>query len=222
LAAVDERGPDTMNRLLLHGARFHDRRAVFESASGETPDWRADRHSIRIGLALREGLGVGEGDVVGLFLPLSVEWAIAERGVWGLGAASLPLWPEWSDSERSRVLGTFSPRVVVTAVEIPELLERGSVLDTPERASAFRATARRIPPETLASIEPDSVELSHAAWVRRVGELVAQDPPGRGSRRVLAGARPDLSARVALHAAWADGLTTTVFEPHWLRPATIC
>jgi len=76
-----------MNRLLLHGARYHDRKAVFVSRDlGETPDWRADRLSIRVALALRQDLAVGPGDLVALL------GRVSERG------------HRWSEAIRLQVL----------------------------------------------------------------------------------------------------------------------
>jgi acyl-CoA synthetase (AMP-forming)/AMP-acid ligase II len=209
-----------MNRLLLHGARYHDRPQVFRSPEGETPDWRADRHAVRAGLALESAFAVGPGDVVALLLPLSVEWAFIERGIWGLGAASLPLWPEWGDSEIADRLERERPKVLVSSRSVGfapaqatpgELFERGGALDTPERASRFRAVARTIPPEAIASLEPaPGHELSHAIWIVRVREFLERHPPRRGLEHVVEGQRPGLEARIVMYSGWADGLTTVV------------
>ena len=209
-----------MNRLLLHGARYHDRREVFRSPEGETPDWRADRNAIRAGLALESAFAVGPGDIVGLLLPLSIEWAFVERGIWGLGAAILPLWPEWRESEIADRLERERPKVLVSSRTIGfagasttpgELLERGGVLDTPERASRFRTVARAVPPETIASVEPmPRSEWSHASWVARVRSFLERHPPRPGLEHVVEGERPGFEARIVLHSGWADGLTTVV------------
>jgi hypothetical protein len=204
-SGVDERGPDTMNRLLLHGARYHDRKAVFVSRElGETPDWRADRLSIRIALALREELGLGPGDIVALSMPLSVQWALAERAVWGLGAATLPLPAGRSPAGPVRA-------VLASISDCDALLGRGGSLDTPERASAFRAAARDTSPEAVASFEPDGA-VRHREWVERIERFLERFPPGRGNRNVLAIREPHVSARALVYAGWADGLTTVVLD----------
>ena len=214
----DARGPDTMNRLLLHGARYHDRTAVFVSPDlGETPDWRADRLSIRIALALREDLAVGPGDLVALLMPFSVRWAFVERAIWGLGAATLTVSPELSlarpvkaifalSAERLSILGV--PLVALDS-DWDALLDRGGVLDTPERASSFRAAARDTPADTVCSIE-SGVELRHVDWVRRTESFLQRFPPERGGRNVLGIAEPHVASRVLLYASWADGFTTVV------------
>ena len=177
---------DTINRRLLEGARDHVREAVFARRDGnggweQTPDWRADRHALRVALALGEGLGVGPGDVVALWMPLGLEWPIVERGVWALGAVSLALPPEWSvervreavcasrglvvfceTAPRARELGfPEGVRALVALegegegalLELGELMEQGGVLDTPERATRCRAAARAVAPDRPASFE---------------------------------------------------------------------
>ncbi len=217
----DARGPDTVNRLLLHGARYHDRKAVFVSRElGETPDWRADRLSIRVGLALREDLAVGPGDLVALRMPLSVRWALVERAAWGLGAATLPVSPEFRFGRPVKAMFASSAEglsnlgvpVVALDSDWDALLDRGGVLDTPERASSFRAAAGDTPGDAVCSIEPDG-EHRHEDWVRRIERFLGRFPPERGRRNVLDVAEPHVSVRAALYAGWADGLTTVVFGP---------
>jgi acyl-coenzyme A synthetase/AMP-(fatty) acid ligase len=196
--ALDERGFDTVNRLLLHGARYHDRRAVFASREdGEMPDWRADRYSIRIALALAEDHGVGPGDVVAVAMPLSVRFALAERAIWALGAVTFV-----------GAIGSVS-RSVKAAIALDSdwtsLLDRGGALDTPERASWLRAVARSTPPDATASIEPHG-SLRQRDWVDEIESFLARCPPERGCRSVS----PSISARREIYAGWADGLTTVV------------
>lgn len=114
---ADRRGPDTANRLLLHGARHHDREAVFlhwgRGRRGwgwqPTPDWRADRTTIRTALVLRQRVGVAESDRVGIWLPLGPEWAEIERAVWSIGGVSVPVWPEWSIERVAAVVAESEP-----------------------------------------------------------------------------------------------------------------
>jgi hypothetical protein len=209
-----------MNRLLLHGARYHDRKSVFVSSDlGETPDWRADRMSIRIALALREDLEVGPGDLVALLMPLSVRWALVERALWGLGAATLPSSPEsWFDrpvkavfASRAEGLSNLGVPVVALDSDWDALLDRGGVLDTPERASSFRAAARETPKGAVCSIESD-VELRHEDWVLRIETFLERFPPERGARHVLDFSQPHFAARALLYAGWADGFTTVVLD----------
>lgn len=252
----DERGLDTINRLLLHGAGHHDRAALFvpgdtreeggfSEQGRDVPDWQADRLSIRVALVLLEEISLQRGDRVALWMPLSLSWALAERALWGLGAASIPIPPELRASEVSVVLARARPRVlfvssvsrasslsirdsvaaVVTldpsasggfGLALRELLDRGGVLDTPERASRFRAMARQIPPETLASIEPTSSgameETTQGDWARDAERFARRIAPRKGGRHVLARSGVERAARLVLYSGWADGLTTIAFS----------
>jgi len=144
----DGRGPDTVNRLVLHGAKRHRREAVFlhwgarrrrpalagagmhREAPGwqETPDWRAHRTSVRVALALHEHLGLEKGDRVALWLPLSPEFMLIERGVWMFGGITLPLDPTAGADDVAVPIRETGPKVVfvpdVTAME--SLLATGS------------------------------------------------------------------------------------------------
>ena len=73
----DDRGPDTINRLLLHGARYHDRESLFirweQGRKGWSwtshPDWRADRNAIRAALVLRQRIGMEASERAALWIP---------------------------------------------------------------------------------------------------------------------------------------------------------
>lgn len=191
----DERGADSVNRLLLHGARYHDRNFLFVSRElGEMPDWKADRFSLRLALALAEDRNVGPSDRVGLAGPFSVRWPLLERAIWGLGASTVP---------------GGDAKLVLRDSDWKPLLERGSVLDTPERASWFRALAREVPADAVASIE-SGVELRHRDWVDRIEDEVLRFPPERGGQRLVSLREPSISTRALVYAGWADGLTTVV------------
>lgn len=155
----DARGPDTANRLLLHGARHHDRDAVFlhwgRGLGGgtwqATPDWRADRAALRAALALGQRLEVAEGDRVALWLGLGPEWAEIERAVWSIGAVSVPVWPEWPVERVAAVLAESGPEV----------------LFVPSTAAARELEGIGGRPETLRAIiclesEPDAAD----EWLR--------------------------------------------------------
>jgi hypothetical protein len=119
-ATRDDRGPDTVNRILLHGARFHDRDAAFlgweQRRKGwgweGTPDWRADRETCRISLVLTQRLHLQPGDRVAMWLPLDQRWATIERAVWSIGAVSVPVWPEWDLNAIGSALHDAAPPVL--------------------------------------------------------------------------------------------------------------
>ncbi|MFQ5679921.1 MAG: AMP-binding protein [Gemmatimonadota bacterium] len=114
------RGPDTVCRLLLHGARYHERDAAFlhwgQGRQGwgwlPTPDWRADRAAIRVGLVLHQRMQLMEKERVALWIPLDDRWGVVERGVWSVGAVSVPVWPEWPLERVAAVLEDAAPAVL--------------------------------------------------------------------------------------------------------------
>ena len=197
------RPEETLNRLLLRGAaRRHTRDAVFlewrENGWEPVPDWRADRQTIRIALCLRERHGVGPGDAVGLRLPLGVTWPIVERAVWGLGAATV-VGRGWAEA-----------KATLGIEDVGELLEHGGVLDTPERASHFRALAREVPPEAVASIEEDT-ELTQGAWAKSVEAFLRRQPPEEGRTYLVGPSAPERAARAGIYACWSDAVSRIAF-----------
>jgi uncharacterized radical SAM superfamily Fe-S cluster-containing enzyme len=78
----------------------------------ETPDWKADRDSIRVGLALNHRFGVGLGDAVALWMPLGVEWAVIERGVWLVGGMTVPMSLDWEIGHIAEILRDVQPKVL--------------------------------------------------------------------------------------------------------------
>ncbi len=116
-ATDDDRGPDTINRLLLHGARYHERDALFlrweRGRKGwgwaAHPDWRIDRNAIRAALVLRQRIGMDAGQRVALWIPFDMEFASVERGVWSIGGISVPIRPEWGVDRVATVLHECAP-----------------------------------------------------------------------------------------------------------------
>jgi acyl-CoA synthetase (AMP-forming)/AMP-acid ligase II len=106
--------PDTVTRLYLLGMREHAREGVLfvrEGASWEpTPDWRFDRHVIRVALYAQERLRVGAGERVAVLGPLNPSWLLAEFATLGLGAVAVGLSPSLGDEELVAALRETSPR----------------------------------------------------------------------------------------------------------------
>lgn len=255
--------PETWNRLYLAAMRDHARRAVFlhwwpgtGSSPGRwvaTPDWRLDRSVIRLGLYLRERLGVGPGAQVAILSKLEPEQWIADFAILGLGAVSVMLDPTLPATDletalaatqpvallgsatalrdvcagrplrglpdRRIVWGGADPVAAGASVPLDAALDFGGTLDTPERASAFRAGAREVPPEELAVVHVErgaegSAQVTRLtqreviAEVERVWRAVAARCGDLGY--VAAGGCP-LECRRAVYAFVGDGLTTTVF-----------
>ena len=107
--------PETLNRLHAEAMREHARRsALLVREDGEwnsTPDWRLDRHVIRVALYLRERFGIEPGDRVALLAELRPEWLIADLAALGLGAVSVAIDPRLRGDELTAVLEDAAPRV---------------------------------------------------------------------------------------------------------------
>lgn len=223
------RGPDTMNRLLLHAARYHDRETLtLRWERGRTgwgwhpmPDWRADRHAVRAALVLRQRLEVQAGETVALWLPLTTEFPLIERGVWSIGAVSVPVWPEWELGHVARVLADARP-VVLFAPDWAAVRELRVIGGLPE---SVRATV-------LLAGEPDDARdaLPFAQFMEYGGVLDTAEraamwrtlargiPPGTAISREYAAAQPLRWGKLDHRAAVAAvGRLLQRFPPHASR-----
>ena len=96
---------------------------------------------------------------------------------------------------------------------LAELLDLGSVLDTAERAQAFRAFSRQVAPEAPALWHAGPrgvVRLTHRAAMARAEVLLRSRPAHEGDVAYLDAPRVTLRKRLALAAFVGDGRTTTV------------
>ena len=118
------------------------------------------REVTRFAEALR-GLGVGEGDAVALFLPLSIEVVIASHACAHLGAIQVPIFSGFAAGAVAARLQDASVKVVVTA---DGTLRRGRAVPMKEIADE-------------AMEEAPSVE--HAVVWARLGRSDAPLTPGR-------------------------------------------
>lgn len=144
----DDRGPDTINRLLLHGARYHDRDALFlrweQDRKGwgwrAHPDWRTDRNAIRAALVLRQRIGMEAGERAALWMPFGLEFATVERGIWSIGGLTVPLPPDWTTDQVATALHEVTPTVLF-APDVDSLRELKAIGGLPDsvRASVLLA-----------------------------------------------------------------------------------
>jgi AMP-binding enzyme len=119
--------PDTVNRLQADAMREHARPSTLLAREGTewkpTPDWRLDRHVIRVALYLRERLGVEPGDRVALLAGLQPEWLIADLAGLGLGAVSVAIDPRLQRDELTTALEDAAPRVTFASASALSMLE---------------------------------------------------------------------------------------------------
>ncbi len=89
------------------------------------------------GVATRlSALGVRQGDVVGISLPSSIEYAVAYQGIVRLGAIASGMNPKLGPAETEHIIATSSPRVIITdalVVNDPSV----TVLSVEELRSAY-------------------------------------------------------------------------------------
>ena len=164
----------TLASLFLRAMRRHDRSAVVlhreASRWRETPDWRFERHVIRLALFLRDRAALLPGERVAIVSSLRPELAVTELAAVSQGAACIVIDAELPPDQLSLALAAVTPAAVIleraaAAERIgsghrmlvaldekaregcvwTEALDLGGTLDTPERAQAFRARAREVP-----------------------------------------------------------------------------
>ena len=107
--------PENVGRLHCATERKHERPAVLKTridgAWQGTPDWRFHRHVVRIGLYLRERVGLDAGERVALLSNVRPEWAVAQWAALTQGAVTGVVDPRVPDSALSAQLVALSPRV---------------------------------------------------------------------------------------------------------------
>jgi hypothetical protein len=209
LAAID-----TLAALHLHAMRHHRRPAALLVREGDgfapVPDWRFERHVLRIALFLKERMGVHPGDRVAIASPLRAEWFAADVAAVLLGAVSFAA----SDD----AVAALAPRVAFAARPIEGVeticfedgprtwqsaLDLGGTLDTAERAQALRAAARELKARFPALAVAGGAPLTQGQALARVAAAAPAEGPA-----YIAGDPRDLDTRLRLHAAFASGVAS--------------
>ncbi len=146
------------------------------------------------------GLGVGAGDLVALQLPRSLDLPVAMVAVWRLGAAYLPLDPDWPQARIHAVLADAQPVLLVhaglswaehTPLPCREALLASAGLDEPS-LSLLSVSALPEPAGTPADLayvlytsgstgEPKGVPISHGQLLNYV--VAASDAMNLGASR---------------------------------------
>jgi long-chain acyl-CoA synthetase len=120
--------PETLNRLHTQAMREHARESALLSRVNadwtQTPDWRLDRHVIRLALYLRERLGVEPGQRIALLSELRPEWLIADLAALGLGAVSAAIAPSMRQDGLVAALEDAAPSVTFVSAAAQAMLGR--------------------------------------------------------------------------------------------------
>jgi long-subunit acyl-CoA synthetase (AMP-forming) len=171
---------ETMATLFLASERAHERDAVLQQREQSVeggwkamPDWRFDRHVLRVALYLRERIGMRQGDRLAIVAPIGVEPLTAEWAGFVLGLTVGAVDPRLGEDGVRTALHAFAPRAVLAVdarmaeathglvgvervilargvvqrdswVTYADVLDLGGTLDTAERAHSLRANARTI------------------------------------------------------------------------------
>ncbi len=128
--------PETLNQLYLLAMREHARDGVLLQGAGDewtpTPDWRFDRHVIRVAVYGKERLGLDAGRRVAIISELRPEWLLVDFAAVGLGAISVAIPPDLSTEAMAAALQDASPHAVFFSRSVREKMTalRGRLPDT--------------------------------------------------------------------------------------------
>jgi hypothetical protein len=143
--AVSDGAPraQTLSQLHLRAERGNDRRIVMQHRAAhrwdEMPTWRFYRQVIRVGLYLRERLGLEPGDRVVLMSPLRPERLVADWAAVVQGAVTVGVDPDLPSGALASALAELAPRAVLVAgpSERARLLELNGAAVSGERIIVF-------------------------------------------------------------------------------------
>ena len=128
------------------------------------------------------GLGVGEGDRVGIVANNRVEWAVAAYATYGLGAQFVPMYEAQKQSEWGFILGDCGAKVVIGATNdiLDKLRTLVDEIDTLETAIGLAAPADD--PTSyqalLAKGEAEPVDAVHPSWDDLAGFIYTSGTTG--------------------------------------------
>ncbi|QQB63119.1 AMP-binding protein [Kytococcus sedentarius] len=156
-------------------ARFGDREALVESASGRRwtyAEFVADVDRLARGLMAR---GLGVGDRIGIWSPNCAEWTLLQYATAKVGAVLVNVNPAYREHELSYVIEQSGMRWLVSAIQ--------------HKTSNYRAMVKKVRPrietleevvfigdESWEALVAASDEVDAAALAARQGELGADDP----------------------------------------------
>ena len=160
-------------------------------------------------------------------VPIGIEHDVTDDALAAIATESAPRVAFATDAEsaerlrRLRGAGRLGSTTVVAEglpredglLPLAELLDLAAVLDTAERAQAFRAFSRQVAPESPAlwHAGPHGViRLTHEAAMAKAAALLRSRPAREGDVAYLDAPRVTLRKRLAMAAFVGDGHTTSV------------
>jgi hypothetical protein len=159
-------------------------------------------------------------------LPVGIEHDLPDDAVAGIVAEAAPRAAFATDAEnaerltRLRRAGRLGEVTVVAEglseeegfLPLARLLDLGAVLDTAERAQAFRAFSRQVAPESAALWHAGArgvTRLTHQAAMEMTVPVLRSHPACEGDVAYVDGSRVTLRKRLGMAAFVGDGHTTT-------------
>jgi len=123
--------PETLAQLYLQAMRHHAREAALLARRNDlwqpTPDWRLDRHVIRLTLYLQERVGLKPRDRVAIVAEPGPEWLIADLAGLAAGAVSVAVDPGLPSGELLGALVEAGPKVIFATATALAHLDGGTL-----------------------------------------------------------------------------------------------
>jgi len=120
---------------------------------GPLSDEQFNQRVVRLALCLKEGFGIGRGDVVAISAELCQEWLLADLAVLSLGALSMAIEPDVPALTLQRVLLDTRPRLLFASESLLSRLPPVSGHPAlPVPVVAFGGRARRNGPVPFAAV----------------------------------------------------------------------
>jgi hypothetical protein len=187
--AVTDGAPraQTLSQVHLRAERGNGRRVVMQHRASdrwdEMPTWRFYRQVIRVGLYLRERLGVETGDRVAVMSPLRPERLVADWATVVQGAVTVGLDPDLPSAALASAVAQLEPRVVFVA-------------GSSERARLLELHGGALSAERIVVFDPPTASQEASSWsqVLDLGGTLDTAERAQKFRSLARAVRPDAPA----------------------------
>jgi long-subunit acyl-CoA synthetase (AMP-forming) len=187
--AVTDGAPraQTLSQVHLRAERGSGRRVVIQHRASdrwdEMPTWRFYRQVIRVGLYLRDRLGVERGDRVAVMSPLRPERLVADWAAVVQGVVTVGLDPDLPSAALASALAQLAPRVALVA-------------GSSERARLLELHGGALNAERIIVFDPPTDSEEAASWsqVLDLGGTLDTAERAQKFRSLARAVRPDAPA----------------------------